>query len=36
MATTADEVWRILGELAEAHKESEQRLRETEYRDTLS
>jgi hypothetical protein len=30
MATTADDVWRILGELAESQKETEQRLRETE------
>jgi len=30
MATTSDEVWRILGELAEAQKETERRLQETE------
>jgi len=30
MATTADDVWRLLGELAESQKEAEQRLRETE------
>jgi hypothetical protein len=30
MATTSDDVWRILGELAEAQKETERRLQETE------
>lgn len=29
MATTADDVWRILGELAEAQKETERQLQET-------
>ena len=32
MATTADDVWRILGELAEAQKETERRSQETERR----
>ncbi len=32
MATTADDVWRILGELAEAQKETERRFQETERR----
>ncbi|MBD2424598.1 DUF3782 domain-containing protein [Phormidium sp. FACHB-1136] len=30
MATTSEEVWRILGELAEAQKETERQLRETD------
>ncbi|MDG2991935.1 DUF3782 domain-containing protein [Candidatus Synechococcus calcipolaris G9] len=30
MATTADDVWRLLGELAEAQKETERRFQETE------
>ncbi len=30
MATTADDVWRLLGELIEAQKETERRLQETE------
>jgi hypothetical protein len=32
MATTADDVWRLLGELAEAQKETERRFQETERR----
>ncbi len=32
MATTSEEVWRILGELAEAQKETERRFRETDER----
>jgi len=32
MATTADDVWRILGELAEAQKETERRFQATENR----
>lgn len=32
MATTADDVWRILGELATAQKETERRFQETERR----
>ena len=32
MATTSEEVWRILGELAEAQKETEQRFLETDQR----
>ncbi len=32
MATTSEEVWRILGELAEAQKETERRFRENELR----
>lgn len=32
MATTADEVWRLLGELIQAQKETEQRFREGEHR----
>lgn len=32
MATTSEEVWRILGELAEAQKETERRAQETEQR----
>ncbi len=31
-ATTADDVWRLLGELAEAQKETERRFQETERR----
>ncbi|MGI0482783.1 DUF3782 domain-containing protein, partial [Geminocystis sp. CENA526] len=30
MATTADDVWRLLGELAEAQKETERRFQETD------
>jgi len=30
MATTADDVWRLLGELAEAQKETERRFQDTE------
>ncbi|MDG2991925.1 hypothetical protein L3556_13430 [Candidatus Synechococcus calcipolaris G9] len=30
MATTADDVWRLLGELAVAQKETERRFQETE------
>jgi hypothetical protein len=30
MATTSEEVWRILGELAEAQKETERRFQETD------
>ncbi|MDG2991116.1 hypothetical protein L3556_09280 [Candidatus Synechococcus calcipolaris G9] len=30
MATTTDDVWRLLGELAEAQKETERRFQETE------
>ena len=32
MATTADDVWRLLGELAEAKKETERQFQETERR----
>jgi hypothetical protein len=32
MATTADDVWRLLGELVEAQKETERRFQETERR----
>lgn len=32
MATTADDVWRLLGELADAQKETERRFQETERR----
>jgi hypothetical protein len=32
MATTADDVWRLLGELAEAQQETERRFQETERR----
>lgn len=32
MATTSEEVWRILGELAEAQKETERQAQETERR----
>lgn len=30
MATTADDVWRLLGELVEAQKETDRRFQETE------
>ncbi len=30
MATTADDVWRLLGELATAQKETERRFQETD------
>jgi len=30
-ATTADDVWRLLGELAEAQKETERKFQETEW-----
>lgn len=30
MATTADEVWQLLGELIQSQKETERRLQETE------
>ncbi|MBF2056788.1 MAG: DUF3782 domain-containing protein, partial [Cyanobacterium sp. T60_A2020_053] len=32
MATTADDVWQLLGELAIAQKETERRFQETERR----
>jgi len=32
MATTADDVWRLLGELAEAQKETERKFQESEHR----
>ena len=30
MATTADEVWELLGELIQSHKETDRRFQETE------